>query len=270
MNLKTIILPIATILTGAITLLSGTVQAQEVPLLKQKMPYSEARAILINAGWQAIEIPIMQRGDRYFGAMEYIIKDLGYNEVVNCSGTGLGLCRFEFAAADGRKLIVSTASNNRRAEKPVVLYRWMVEKGEPQSSAPKPGLRAQNPSDKCTTALGNARRRIETGRAVQVVEITSRDISNYPDAPSGRPTHRYLLMKGAATTSVLNSGQFMKAIATDIIQSCNSTGMVTFALANSGNAVTYGIFPGGRVDGFECLEPGIGAKKPVWGEIYCT
>ncbi len=118
-------------------LLSGTVHAQEVPLLKQKMPYSEARELLINAGWQAVaplspargnEIPILQRGDRFFGAMEYIIKDLGYNEVVDCSGTGLGLCRFEFAAADGRKLVVSTASNDPRADKPVVLYRWWIEK----------------------------------------------------------------------------------------------------------------------------------------------
>lgn len=265
MNLKTIILPIATILTGAITILSGSVQAQEVPLLKQKMPYSEAREILINAGWQTIEIPPLQRGSSYSGAVKKIVDEFGFNEVVDCAGTGVGPCRFEFATADGRKLVVITVGGTQ-----LILNRWMIEKGELQSSAPKPGLRAQNPSDKCTTALGNARRRIETGRAVQVVEITSRDISNYPDAPSGRPTHRYLLMKGAATTSILRSGQFMKAIATDIIQNCNSTGMVTFALANSGYAITYGIFPGGRVDGFKCLEPGIGAKKPVWGEIYCT
>ncbi|MBD1847496.1 hypothetical protein H6F89_29670 [Cyanobacteria bacterium FACHB-63] len=128
MNFKIITPPIAGILAGAITLLNGTVHAQEVPLLKQKMPYSEAREILINAGWQAIEIPILQRGERFFGAMEYIIKDLGYNEVADCSGTGLGLCRFEFAAADGQKLIVVTAANDRRAKQPVILYRWWVEK----------------------------------------------------------------------------------------------------------------------------------------------
>jgi hypothetical protein len=128
MKAKNITTLITAILAGAITFLNGSVHAQEVPLLKQKMPYSEARKILINAGWQAIEIPILQRRDRYFGAMEYIIKDLEYNEVTTCSGTGLGLCLFEFAAADGRKLIVSTANNDRRAKKPVILYRWWIEK----------------------------------------------------------------------------------------------------------------------------------------------
>lgn len=128
MKAKSIITSFAGILTGAIALVPGTVHAQEVPLLRQKMPYSEARKLLINSGWQAIEIPILQRGDRYFGAMDYIIKDLGYNEVVDCSGTGLGLCRFEFAAADGRKLIVVTAANDRRAKQPVILYRWWIGK----------------------------------------------------------------------------------------------------------------------------------------------
>ena len=97
---------IAGLLAGAITLLNGAVHAQEVPLLKQKMSYAKAREILIHSGWQAIETPILQRGDRFFGATEYIVKKLGYNEVVDCSGTGMGFCRFEFAAADGRKLAV--------------------------------------------------------------------------------------------------------------------------------------------------------------------
>ena len=129
MNAKIITSSIAAILAGGITLLSVAVQAQEVPLLKQKMPYLEARELLINAGWQAIEIPILQRDKRFFyGGLKYIVNDLGYNEVTTCSGTGLGLCHFEFAATDGRKLIVTTASNDPRADKPVVLYRWRIEK----------------------------------------------------------------------------------------------------------------------------------------------
>jgi hypothetical protein len=116
------------IIIGLITFVHSPAFAQEVPKLKQQMPYSEAREILINEGWQALEIPVLQRGDPLSGGVEYIVKDLGYNEVVDCSGTGLGLCRFEFAAADRRKLIVSTANNDRRAEKPVVLYRWWIEK----------------------------------------------------------------------------------------------------------------------------------------------
>lgn len=121
--MKTIAYSIAGVLTGVITALHGTVHAQEVPLLKQKMPYAQAREILIDAGWQAIEIPIQQRGGQLFGATKYVVKELGYNEVVDCSGTGMGFCRFEFVTADGRKLIVVTAGENR-----LMLHRWWIEK----------------------------------------------------------------------------------------------------------------------------------------------
>ena len=125
MNTKIITYSIAGILAGAITILSGSIHAQEVPLLKQRMPYAQTREILIDAGWQAIEIPTLQRGDHFFGATQYIVKELGYNEVVDCSGTGMGFCRFEFATAEKRKLVVITV-NNQKGQQPI-LYRWSIE-----------------------------------------------------------------------------------------------------------------------------------------------
>ncbi|KAM3099461.1 hypothetical protein ACKFKG_03340 [Phormidesmis sp. 146-35] len=125
MNTKLIHYSIAGILAGTITLLSGTVYAQEVPNLKKEMPYAQARELLINKGWRAIEIPILQRGDQLFGATKYIVKELGYNEVVDCSGTGMGFCRFEFEGTDGRKLIVITVDNQKK-QQPIV-YRWSIE-----------------------------------------------------------------------------------------------------------------------------------------------
>ena len=126
MNTKAIAYPISGIIFGAITLLNGSVHAQEVPKLKQKMPYAQAREILLGAGWQAIEIPIPQRGNQLFGATKYIVKELGYNEVVDCSGTGMGFCRFEFVMAEKRKLVVITV-NNQKGQQPI-LYRWLIEK----------------------------------------------------------------------------------------------------------------------------------------------
>lgn len=123
------IVGIAGAIVGIILIIQSVRSAQEVPKLTQGMPYAQARKTLINAGWQAVNISIMQRGDQLFGTTKYIVKDLGYSEVVDCSGTGLGLCRFEFAAADGRKLIVTTANNDPRVKQPVILYRWWIEKG---------------------------------------------------------------------------------------------------------------------------------------------
>ena len=96
--------------------------AQEVPKLKQKMSYGNARKILIDSGWQAILLS-PNRDWRQVGTGTTRFRDLGYDEVVACSGTGLGFCRFEFASADNRKLVVVTAGG---AQHPL-LYRWSIE-----------------------------------------------------------------------------------------------------------------------------------------------
>ena len=90
--------------------LSSLTLAQEVPItLQQQMSYAEARQILIESGWQAIQISPTRREQR-FSTVNRLI-ELGYNEVVDCSGTGMGFCRFEFITADGRKLMVVTINN---------------------------------------------------------------------------------------------------------------------------------------------------------------
>jgi hypothetical protein len=96
--------------------------AQELPTtLRQGMPYAEAREVLLNAGWQAQVFPNQEQD----GVMTYLT-ELGYTEVTACSGTGLGLCAFEFVDADGHKLSVSTA-NNQRGEEPTLFRWWLVQ-----------------------------------------------------------------------------------------------------------------------------------------------
>ncbi|UBF24263.1 hypothetical protein K9N68_21440 [Kovacikia minuta CCNUW1] len=63
----------------------------------QKPGFSKYCTDALEAGWQAIELsPNRER----FSPMDYIIDQLGYNEVEDCSGTGMGLlsvqlCRCE-------------------------------------------------------------------------------------------------------------------------------------------------------------------------------
>ncbi|MBW4578672.1 MAG: hypothetical protein KME42_03745 [Tildeniella nuda ZEHNDER 1965/U140] len=113
-------------LTVGANLLPGITLAQEVPAtLRQGMPYAQARKILLEAGWQAVEFsPNRER----FSPMDYIINQLGYNEVEDCSGTGMGYCRFSFADANGRKLAVVTV-NNQRGQQPK-LQRWWIDTGK--------------------------------------------------------------------------------------------------------------------------------------------
>ena len=116
---------LATITTTTIaTLLAPTIAlAQAIPqTLKQGMPYAQARKTLLNSGWQAVaHSPNRDR----FGAMNYLINKLGYNEVETCSGTGMGFCRFSFTNANGQKLAVVTV-NNQPGQKPK-LQRWWID-----------------------------------------------------------------------------------------------------------------------------------------------
>jgi hypothetical protein len=106
------------------TFLAGNALAQEVPAtLEQEMPYAEAREILLDAGWQAISTspdqePVGSTEDR-------LINELGYQEFVACSGTGMGFCRAEFVAADQRKLVLVTVDNS--SEDGPILDRWGLE-----------------------------------------------------------------------------------------------------------------------------------------------
>ncbi|PMB51659.1 hypothetical protein CEN39_14060 [Fischerella thermalis CCMEE 5201] len=93
--------------------------------LQEGMPYQKARELLIKQGWQPHtqgeppnlnNIPVKE------------LFDFGYEEVKDCSGTGVGACLFEFTNQAGELLSVSarlTDSNNLKR----VVWRWWIEKG---------------------------------------------------------------------------------------------------------------------------------------------
>jgi hypothetical protein len=80
----------------------------EVPAISG-LSYHEARKILVKDGW----IPLTQR--HFYGAtnLQYgtdkVFWDLGYWELVSCTGTAENFCRFEFSDPSSRKLVVITA-----------------------------------------------------------------------------------------------------------------------------------------------------------------
>lgn len=101
---------------------------QELPKLKQGMPYSKAREMLLEAGWQAIfnsEILNAERSAR----VDYFFTEKEYTEIQDCAGTGLGLCLFRFESAYGEILYVTTANNGANQE---TLFGWRIEEKEPQ------------------------------------------------------------------------------------------------------------------------------------------
>lgn len=77
--------------------------------LRQGMRYSVARRILLDGGWQGIyhrwqDIPSS-------GRVHNLYYENKWHEVVNCAGTGLGQCEFEFTDMFGNSLEVITVGD---------------------------------------------------------------------------------------------------------------------------------------------------------------
>lgn len=98
----------------------------EVVGLQQGMPYKEARKLLIQQGWQAnLPIATSELPNLENSTIKKLF-DLGYEEIKDCSGTGLGLCRFEFTNERGELLVVSTTMAESEDGEPTVRH-WFIE-----------------------------------------------------------------------------------------------------------------------------------------------
>lgn len=98
--------------------------AQSLPRLRRNMNYAQARTLLIQRGWRPIPNSEQVNNPNRTGVIDSLIKK-GYSEIVDCSGTGLGLCLFQFRNARGQTLFVSTANNEPKEQS--TIYDWRIE-----------------------------------------------------------------------------------------------------------------------------------------------
>jgi hypothetical protein len=103
-------------------MLQAEANAEARELLSEGMLYAEARELLIDAGWQPM---VVRRPDPIGGTVARMVNELGYGEVVDCSGTGRGFCLFSFVNAEDQKLSITTV-NNQTGQAPTVAG-WRIE-----------------------------------------------------------------------------------------------------------------------------------------------
>jgi hypothetical protein len=97
-------------------------KATGVRRIQQGMPYGAARRILIQQGWQPnLSTSNEDLQKREFGQVKSIY-DSGYKEIKDCSGTGLGLCRFEFINYNSELLVVSVTSQVK-----LEVFHWFID-----------------------------------------------------------------------------------------------------------------------------------------------
>ena len=96
---------------------------QELPKLTQNMPYSKAREMLLEAGWQAVFNHEQLMNSQRSAPVDYFFTKKEYTEIQDCAGTGLGLCLFRFESAYGEVLYVTTANNGANQE---TVFGWRI------------------------------------------------------------------------------------------------------------------------------------------------
>ncbi|MGB5916852.1 MAG: hypothetical protein WBG63_18450 [Phormidesmis sp.] len=83
------------------------------------MPYAEARELIVGAIWQPKTYPPASLGST---TVENLY-NIGYEEVRDCAGTGLGLCRMEFIEREGLIFVVIVTTS----EAVPTVWSWDIE-----------------------------------------------------------------------------------------------------------------------------------------------
>jgi hypothetical protein len=117
----------ATILSGFLFVEGSAVaqsqrspQQPKLPTIRKNMPYADARAALIKAGFRPIAFPKVEdedESDGRCGSRSFICE--AYPETEACAGTGLGQCNFAFSG--GPNVVVRITTGGEELEDLVVL-----------------------------------------------------------------------------------------------------------------------------------------------------
>ncbi|MEL6230033.1 MAG: hypothetical protein AAFR24_08985 [Cyanobacteria bacterium J06627_3] len=83
------------------------------------MPYADARALIDQNIWAPVTYPPLASVSTTVQTM----RDLGYEEVRDCAGTGLGLCRMEFIEREGLVLVIIVTTS----EAEPMVWNWSFE-----------------------------------------------------------------------------------------------------------------------------------------------
>ena len=139
----------------------------------------------------------------------------------------------------------------------------------PAQESPLRNASARSGSASCLSTLVNATTDITQGRSIEM-RLSFANIEGYPDSPLERPHQIILAMSGDDNEKVMELGGLQSSIANNLFRACDSAGMVTFAVANSGYVFSYGVMKDGSVKAFECIDTDLDNRKLLWGKQICN
>ncbi len=123
-------------------------------------------------------------------------------------------------------------------------------------------------ANECQSAISYGEQKINGVNNANLVYSETR-AHQYSEYPAGRSKSHIFAINGRGVDDIMSSALFMTDIATHIISSCNSIGVVSFAPYASDWFNTIGIMWNGQIEFFECISPGRNIDAD-WGYYVCT
>ncbi|MBC6419446.1 MAG: hypothetical protein GDA44_12050 [Prochloron sp. SP5CPC1] len=123
-------------------------------------------------------------------------------------------------------------------------------------------------ANECQSAISYGEQKINGVNNANLVYSETR-AHGYSEYPAGRSKSHIFAINGGGVEDIMSSPLFMTDIATHIISSCNSIGVVDFGVYQSGWILSFGIMWNGQIEEFECISPGRNIDAD-WGYYVCT
>jgi len=122
----------------------------------------------------------------------------------------------------------------------------------------------------CNAVVADVKQKISEGRSVNVT-IESINIAKlYPDYPRRYPLGYVIRLEGRASTTIMESPQFLSTVTEMILSRCQPASLVTFAVEQTDWDITFGRIGDNRFKEFECIYPSLERQEVTWGYRICV
>jgi hypothetical protein len=120
----------------------------------------------------------------------------------------------------------------------------------------------------CNAVVADVKQKISEGRSVNVTIESINVAKLYPDYPRRHPLGYVIRLEGRASTTIMESPQFLSTVTEMILSRCPPASLVEFNIDHTDWIRTFGMISNNQFKEFECIFPR-DKKEITWGYQIC-